>query len=209
MDIKIIDKFLSNEDFEELSNISLKKINRGEIKVYHNKITKDGLIKIAECISNDLLKKLHKNYNKKALSILRELYPEKLDLYEFSEFHIIETGANYVFPIHDDTPDKLLSGVIYLKPKNNTGTFFYDSKEGMNKKEIEWKQNRAVFFSRKERYTWHSYEGDKNNNRIALVYNLMTSKIKKVCKIEKSNFFIANTRYKLNPYLYRFFKKTI
>ena len=209
MDIKIIDEFLSNEDFEELSNLSLKKINREEIKVYHNKITKDGLIEIAECLSNDLLKKLHNDYNKKALNILRNLYPEKLDLYEFSEFHIIETGANYVFPIHDDTPDKLLSGVIYLKPENNTGTFFYDSKKGMNKREVEWKQNRAVFFSRKERSTWHSYEGDKNNNRIALVYNLMTSKIKEVCKIEKSNFFIANTRYKLNPYLYRLFKKTI
>ena len=209
MDIKIIDEFLSNKDFEELSNLSLKKIDKGEIKVYHNKITKDGLIEIAECISNDLLKKLHNDYNKKALNILRDLYPEKLDLYEFSEFHIIETGANYVFPIHDDTPDKLLSGVIYLKPENNTGTFFYDSKKGMNKREVEWKQNRAVFFSRKERSTWHSYEGDKNNNRITLVYNLMTSKIKEVCKIEKSNFFIANTRYKLNPYLYRLFKKTI
>ena len=209
MDIKIIDEFLSNKDFEELSNLSLKKIDKEEIKVYHNKITKDGLIEIAECISNDLLKKLHNDYNKKALNILRDLYPEKLDLYEFSEFHIIETGANYVFPIHDDTPDKLLSGVIYLKPENNTGTFFYDSKKGMNKREVEWKQNRAVFFSRKERSTWHSYEGDKNNNRITLVYNLMTSKIKEVCKIEKSNFFIANTRYKLNPYLYRLFKKTI
>lgn len=209
MDIKIIDEFLSNKDFEELSNLSLKKINKGEIKVYHNKITKDGLIEIAECISNDLLKKLHNDYNKKALNILRDLCPEKLDLYEFSEFHIIETGANYVFPIHDDTPDKLLSGVIYLKPENNTGTFFYESKKGMNKREVEWKQNRAVFFSRKERSTWHSYEGDKNNNRIALVYNLMTSKIKEVCKIEKSNFFIANTRYRLNPYLYRFFRKTI
>lgn len=209
MDIKIIDEFLSNKDFEELSNLSLKKIDKGEIKVYHNKITKDGLIEIAECISNDLLKKLHNDYNKKALNILRDLCPEKLDLYEFSEFHIIETGANYVFPIHDDTPDKLLSGVIYLKPENNTGTFFYESKKGMNKREVEWKQNRAVFFSRKERSTWHSYEGDKNNNRIALVYNLMTSKIKEVCKIEKSNFFIANTRYRLNPYLYRFFRKTI
>ena len=209
MDIKIIDKFLSNEDFEELSNISLKKINLKEIKVYHNKISKNGLIEITECISNDLLKKLHKDYNDKALSILKELCPAKLDLYEFSEFHIIETGANYVFPIHDDTPDKLLSGVIYLKPENNKGTFFYDSKKGINKREVEWKQNRAVFFSRKERSTWHSYEGDKKNNRIALVYNLMTTNIKEVCKIEKSNFFITNTRYKLNPYLYRFFRKTI
>jgi hypothetical protein len=209
MNIKIIDEFLSKEDFKELCNLNLKKINKNEIKVYHNKIMKNGVIQIVECIYDDLLKKLHKDYNEIALSILKELCPEKFALYEFSEFHIIETGSNYVFPIHDDTPDKLLSGVIFLKPENNNGTFFYDTKKGNNKREVEWKQNRAVFFSRKERSTWHSYEGDKNNNRIALVYNLMTSKIKEVCKIEKSNFFIANTRYKLNPYLYRLFKKTI
>ena len=48
--------------------------------------------------------------------------------------------------------------------------------KGANKRIIEWKQNRAVFFSRNERETWHSYEGDGSSNRIALVYNLMTKK---------------------------------
>ena len=43
-------------------------------------------------------------------------------------------------------------------------------------------KNRAVFFSRKERETWHSYEGDRKSERIALVYNLMTSKLKKSAK---------------------------
>ena len=38
-------------------------------------------------------------------------------------------------------------------------------------KTIDWKKNRAVF-SRKEFETWHSYEGNKISNRIALVYNL-------------------------------------
>ena len=32
---------------------------------------------------------------------------------------------------------------------------------------------------------WHSYQGDGKSTRIALVYNLMTSNIKEVCKIEK------------------------
>ena len=209
MNIKIIDNFLSNEDFNELCKISLNKIYKKEIKVYHNKIYENGKIEISECINDDFLRKLHNNYNEKALNILKELYPEKYELYEFSEFHIIETGANYSFPIHDDTPDKLLSGVIYLKPEINSGTLFYSSKDGQDKKEVEWKQNRAVFFSRKERRTWHSYKGDGKNNRVALVYNLMTSKIKDVCKIEKSNFYTTLARYKFNPYLYRFFKMTI
>jgi hypothetical protein len=209
MNIKVIDNFLSNDDFNGLCKINLKRIDKKEIKVYHNKIYEDGKIEISECISNDFLRKLHNNYNEKALNILKELYPEKYELYEFSEFHIIETGANYSFPIHDDTPDKLLSGVIYLKPEINSGTLFYSSKVGQNKKEVEWKQNRAVFFSRKERTTWHSYKGDGKNNRVALVYNLMTSKIKDVCKIEKSNFYTTLLRYKFNPYIYRFFKMTI
>ena len=74
---------------------------------------------------------------------------------------------------------------------------------------IEWKQNRAVFFSREEKKTWHSYEGDMNSNRLALVYNLMTKNIKEVCKIEKKNYFSSMFRYKVNPYLYRFLKFTI
>ena len=82
-------------------------------------------------------------------------------------------------------------------------------KEGLNKNEIQWKKNRAVFFSRIERETWHSYEGDGMNTRIALVFNLMTNDIKSVCKIEKKNFFYSFIRFKLNPYIYRYLNKTI
>ena len=209
MNIKIIDNFLLNEDFNELCSINLKKITENQIMVYHNKIYKSGKIEIMECIGENLLKRLFQNYNEKALNILKELYPEKVNLYDYSEFHIIETGSNYKFPIHDDTPNKLLSGVVYLMPEKNSGTIFYKNKKGDDKKEIEWKRNRGVFFSRSEKKTWHSYEGDGNSNRIALVYNLMTTNIKEVSKIEKVSFIITLIRYKINPYLYRFFKFTI
>ena len=43
--------------------------------------------------------------------------PKKSKLYDYSVFNIVETGSHYSFPIHDDTPNKLLSGVIYLSPK--------------------------------------------------------------------------------------------
>ena len=89
------------------------------------------------------------------------------------------------------------------------GHYFYDNKSGDNKKEIEWKQNRAVFFSREEKKTWHSYRGDGASNRIALVYNLMTKNIKEVSKIENNNYYFSMFRYKLNPYLYRLFGITI
>ena len=138
--------------------------------------------------------------------ILKEINKDKAELYDYSDFTIIVTEKDSKFPIHDDTPNKLLSGVIYLSPKKNNGTSFYADKQGTNKTHAEWKTNRGVFFSRKERNTWHSYEGDGINNRVVLVYNLMTYKIKKVYDIEKKNFFLGNLRWKINPYLHEYFK---
>ena len=206
--IKIIDNFLKKEDLEKLNSLALSSIKDNEIKVFHNSIDQNKNIKNS-CISVEALEQLQKNYHNQAINILRELNPKKLDLYDYSEFHIIVTGKNYKFPIHDDTPNKLLSGVIYLKPNKNTGTIFYSNKKGDNKKEIEWKINRAVFFSRSEKNTWHSYEGDGVSDRIALVYNLMTNKIKEVYKIERKSFLFGQLRYKLNPVLYKYFKFTI
>ena len=208
INIKIIDNFLTNDDFNELCALALKETKDSNIDVYNNYIDKNGLIK-ASVIKDTTIKRLFKNYHSKAIELLKELNSKKVDLYEYSEFHIINTGANYKFPIHDDTPNKLLSGVIYLTPIKNFGTYFYENKKGDNKKEIEWKQNRAVFFSRTERKTWHSFQGDGVSSRLVLVYNLMTTNIKKVSEIENSNYFLTKTRYLINPILYKYFKITI
>ena len=208
MKIKIIDNFLDIEDFNELCSIELEKINSNQIKVYHNEINKNQVFKNNK-IEKKFLKRLNDKYLDTAFKILRELSPNKLELYEYSDFTLIHTGSHCKFPIHDDTPHKLLSGVIYLSPKNNTGTFFYKNKNGEERKEINWAQNRAVFFSREEKKTWHSYEGNKEKNRVALVYNLMTTKIREVSKIENTNFIFSYLRFKLNPHLYRFLKFTI
>jgi len=208
MNIKIIENFLTTDDLNELCSLQLKDTGRNSVNVYHNEINALNEIK-NDCIKKETLERLHKNYHSKAIEILQELNPLKVQLYDYSEFHIIETGADFKFPIHDDTPNKLLSGVIYLKPNNNNGTIFYKNKRGEGKTEIEWKVNKAVFFSRAERTTWHSYQGDGKSNRIVLVYNLMTRRIKDVFKVENKNFIIGNLRYKINPYIYRFFKKTI
>ncbi len=208
MNIKIIDNFFEESDFNELCELKLDKAKINEVKVYHNAISKDGVI-TNECIEEKTLKRIFINYHDKAIKLLEELNPKKVELYEYSEFHIIETGKDYKFPIHDDTPNKLLSGVIYLTPKKNVGTLFYDNKFGKNKQEVNWIQNRAVFFSRTEGKTWHSYQGDGVSNRIALVYNLMTNNIRKVSKIEKNNYFLSMLRYKINPYLYRILNITI
>ena len=147
MKIKVIKNFLEDDDLIEISKLTLK-IRPKEVKVYHNSISGTQIIR-NDCIENNLLKRLNNNYHDKALNILKELNPEKVKLYDFSEFHLIETGANYEFEIHDDTPDKLLSGVIYLKPEN-VGTIFYKNKKGDGRNEIEWKINKGVF-SREQR----------------------------------------------------------
>lgn len=205
MNFKIVDNFLNEEDFNELCLLKLKQIKENEIIVYHNQINKNQEVK-SECITEKTVRRLFKNYHEKAINLLKELNPKKVNLYEYSEFHIIETGANYKFPIHDDTPNKLLSGVVYLRPEKNSGTIFYENKNGDGKKIIDWKQNRAVFFSRIERQTWHSYQGDGKSNRIALIYNLMTTNLREVCKIENKNYLITRARYLINPYLFRYFK---
>ena len=207
--IKIIDDFLNDDHFNELMSIKLKKeVDKNKMQVYHNSIDKN-FNTTSSTIYSDLLVSLQKKYHSKAIEVLKELSPEKVKLYDYSEFVLIETGSNYKFPIHDDTSNKLLSGVIYIKPEINSGTLFYANKKGDKKKQIDWKINKAVFFSRKEQTTWHSFEGDGKSNRIALVYNLMTNRIKEVYKAENKNYLLGQFRFYINPYLYKYFKFVI
>lgn len=197
MKIEILDNFLTKKDFAYLKNIKLNKIKDDEVRVYSNKIDKLGQISNS-CIGPDLIKRLQENYHSKAIAILSKLCPKKLELYDYSEFFIVKTGKNYKFPIHDDIPQKLLSGVVYLSPKSNVGTIFYENKKGDGKKIIQWKQNRAIFFARKEGETWHSYEGDRKSSRVALVYNLMTKRIKDVYRVEKKNYLFYTIKRMFN-----------
>ncbi len=205
---KVIDNFLDKDDFENLSSINFGNVSKNEIKICHNKIFSNGTIE-NDCLREIDVKKLFDNYQDKALKMLEDFNPAKIPLWEYSEFHITLTGSDYVYAIHRDNPYKLLSGVIYLAPEQNKGTIIYDNKKGENKKEIEWKQNRGLFFSRGENNSYHSYEGDKKSTRLTLVYNLMTTKLEEVCKIEKINYQKIKIREYLNPYLYRFFKKVL
>lgn len=203
---EIIDNFLDEEDFKYLSSFFTREVNANEIKVYSNRIFNNGKI-ISTCFSDNFIKSLSIKYNKKAIQILSGLSPLKLPLWDYTDFNIIITGSNCSFPIHRDTPNKLLSGVIYLEPKNNLGTILYSNRKGDNPTEIKWKQNRAFFFSRNEKDSFHNYMGDGISNRLALVYNLCTNDIKKVCEIDNVNFYKVKIRERINLYFYKFFNK--
>jgi len=54
---KIIDNFLNKEDFLKLTTLNLEKINKNEIKIYHNKVFKNKTTQL-ECLEVNLIKKL-------------------------------------------------------------------------------------------------------------------------------------------------------
>ena len=208
--IKIFDDFFDSEDLKELNNYAKSLNNNKKVHVFNNKIDLNNKI-LSASIDKNLLVRLNEKYLGKAIVTLKELNEKKVSLVDYSDFTIVKTKKNIKFPIHDDTFNKLLSGVVYLYPKKNSGTIFYNSKSGKDKHVIEWKINRAVFFSRIEGETWHSFEADSDADRITLIFNLMTNKknLKKVYQIENKNYLIGKLRYKLNPYLQRLFNKTI
>ena len=208
--IDIIDNFLDYNNLEELCKIAEKLDVKTNFNIFHNEVSKDKKI-LKSSIDESLVLKINDYCLNKSLKILKTLSPEKYNLFTYSDLTLIKTHKNSTFPIHDDSPNKLLPGVIYLSPENNFGTTFYSNKKGNNQKEIKWKKNRAVFFSRKEKETWHSFGADGINHRTVLVYNLNTSNenLKKVYQIEKKSYFLGMFRFKINPTLHRLFNFTI
>ena len=202
-EVEIYD-FLKVNHFNDLLKIEFERIGDKEIKVFYNKVFKNGNIE-AECIKKNTLKEINDYCHPIALDLMKKLAPEKIKFYEYSEYHIVLTGKNFSFPIHRDTPNKLLSGVIYLSPNENRGTIIYNSNKTINR-EVKWKKNKALFFSRTEKNSFHSYSSDGKNNRLTLVYNLMTTDIKGVCEVENISYTLVKFREKINPYLYKYFR---
>ena len=126
-------------------------------------------------LSEEDIKDIHNTYHDQMINWLKELAPEKLKYYWYTELNVVNNGKDFVFPIHSDSRDKLLSVVIYIAPDINEGTWLYEDKSGKNPKQIEWIPNRAFVFSRNDN-TWHSYKADGKQNRLALVYNLRSDK---------------------------------
>lgn len=195
----VIDNFLNGEHFNYLSTLKVMLDHGYDLKIHHNKIDKTGNIENS-CLSVDFIRDFQKTYHESCLSILNLLSPEKTILYEYSDIHIVLTGKNKSFPIHDDIPQKLLSIVVYLDPEFNSGTKIHHSKTDQNPIEINWKKNRGFLFSRNKNKTWHSYSGDGKNDRLVLVYNLMTTKTLEVARSEGRNilsYFIKEKLLKL------------
>ena len=59
--VKIIDNFLSEEDFQELLNLDIEKNTPKKFNIYHNEIDENGII--SSTIDKKLIERLHKNYH--------------------------------------------------------------------------------------------------------------------------------------------------
>lgn len=215
---EIIDNFFSDDIYNQLLSIvdDISKeivIENHSVYSFSNQIDKYGKITSGK-MSKALISNIHENYHEFLLQILKKLSPKKTKLYDYSDLQIVVTGKDYKFPIHHDVEIKLLSGVIYLFPSKNSGTKIYKDKNGSSPYEIKWRQNRALVFSRKEHVTWHSYEGDGENYRVALIYNLNTHQSFKVSKIEGYAFkylfkmLIYKPLQKLKNFIYNLIYKT-
>ena len=118
--------------------------------------------------------KLEQKYTDKCKKILAELEPSKTNLKVTLNCSPTITPAGVCYPIHNDSLVKVLSGIVYLAPKKNLGTFIHSDQNDKHPSQIQWKQNKAFFFSRYFNKTWHSYRASESADRYTLVINLVT-----------------------------------
>ena len=120
-----------------------------------------------------------------AKSCLSKLYPEKLGLVEFSQFQLVECGANFQYRAHEDAIWKLLSIVIFVSPKENEGTIMLKTSDPNSVVGcVEWRQNRAFIFSRIPGVTWHRYCSDGQSPRRTVIFNLCTTQKGAIVELE-------------------------
>jgi len=182
---EVEDSFLYHRHFHTIRNIEFD-TKPDEWDIYKHKIDKDGKIEFLfsssteekkgnSPLTEDNIRNIHEAYHDKMWQWLTKLAPEKLQQYQYTELNVVNTGRDYIFPVHSDSKDKLLSVVIYIAPEINEGTWLYEDHRGKNPQQIEWKPNRAFAFSRNDN-TWHSYKADGIRNRLTLVYNLRSAR---------------------------------
>ena len=102
----------------------------------------------------DLYFKADKEYQKEGIELYREgdIKPEDVEV----TFHLQGTIQGLNYPVHPDTPAKLMTFVVYLNPEIQEPTYFHEyDRDLMQKtkeedknpiKSIDWKVNNGYFF---------------------------------------------------------------
>src|SRR4029079_4778154 len=148
----VVDDFLDAEDFRFLSALEKDHVAPDKLVAAHNRVYANGKIE-AVTLPREYLEKLQSRYHPRSIELLRQLAPKKVPLYEYSEFEPNVAGSRYKSAIHDDQAKKILSIVVYLSPEKSSGTMLYRQKQSKDPVQVEWRQNRALIFSRLEKTT--------------------------------------------------------
>lgn len=124
--------------------------------------------KIIQTQTYDILKI---KYEQRALDYLKLLAPEKINLYHRFQLDVQAVGIDEQSQnfIHIDRNDKLLSIVVYGYPEEHVGTHIGKTRDSL--KPLEWKQNRALIFSRNNN-TWHNFSTLGLGPRVTFNINL-------------------------------------
>lgn len=181
----VVDDFLDKEHLRKLSEIPFQ-TSGAEWEMLTHTIRDDGSIEQsfqssinrtdAPHFSEQDSLDIYNAHRQFMLDTLEKLNPERAkQLIKYTELNIVMTGKDFIWPIHNDSRSKMLSGVIYISPEENEGTWLYETQLGGDPRQINWKPNRAFIFSRNSK-TWHSYRADGKNNRLTLVYNIIGHK---------------------------------
>ena len=121
------DNFLKKEDFEKIKNrlrnlVDNSKFENNKSGVIYNQarisFPDKKVIRESSLLSNKELLDFCSRYVPKMLNHLKILSPNKINLFDTFSFQVSRTDKNIIYPIHDDSSEKLLSIV---------GVVIYDS----------------------------------------------------------------------------------
>ena len=78
--VKVLDNFLNEKDFAELSNYAKNLASSKKIDIFHNEIDRNNKV-IKSTINEEFLTRINNNYLPIASNILKDLNNEKLNLF--------------------------------------------------------------------------------------------------------------------------------
>ena len=157
----VVDNFLPQELLDEVMEIyNTYDITYTSTGVYSSSIREPLNFQIAEFAKKFIIKsfdKLNVSNRQGSLDNIRN--------------NIVFRNSKHQYHIHADSPQKLLSIVVYLVPEKADGTSIHNIDQSYSH-DVEWKINRALAFVPTET-TWHSINSKVFTDRITLNINVM------------------------------------
>lgn len=171
----VVDNFLKQEHFdfvcEQFKFTSVDKVRKDIFQINNNQVHIEETSGLGN-LTKEFILDMYTTYNSRLLSYLQILASEKVTSYRTTKISFSAYPKNYTYYTHNDSAQKLLSVIVYLQPKSNTGTLLYENQQDtIPSKTVEWEQNRALIFSRSN-HTWHSFKSDNISDRYTLMFNL-------------------------------------